>query len=270
MPKLDGLGVLFGVLLSVLYPLVILVLVKKLRFEKESYRYLLIAFFLGALLFYLAYIRKFYVALFSGAALYGIDLIATGFIEEAAKLLVLIIPLIRNQMNESNGAFYGLAVGLGFGGGEALLVMASTASSFYLNQLTLLVDLMLFSTILNLTPMELFVIGYLILPQIIYEISVLLSMFSSPNLFGISIILIYERLITVLFHASTAVIIGYGLVRGKTLKYYLIAVILHIFLNFFVILYIWGVIGILGVEIIITVISVTLFIYVLYKKVWKV
>ncbi|MEM2145881.1 MAG: hypothetical protein QW279_11005, partial [Candidatus Jordarchaeaceae archaeon] len=82
-------------------------------------------------------------------------------------------------------------------------------------------------------------------------------------------ILIYERLITVLFHASTAVIIGYGLVRGKTLKYYLIAVILHIFLNFFVILYIWGVIGILGVEIIITVISVTLFIYVLYKKVWK-
>lgn len=267
-PKLDGLGVLFGVLLSVLYPLVILVSVKKLRFEQESYRYLLIAFFLGALLFYLAYIRKFYVALFSGVTLYGIDLIATGFIEEAAKLLVLIIPLIRSQMNENNGAFYGLAVGLGFGGGEALLIMVSTASSFYLNPLIMIIDLMILNAMMALTPMEIFAIGYLILPQIIYEISVLLSVVSSPNLFGIPLTAIYERLIAVLFHVSTATIIGYGLVRGKTLKYYLIAVSLHIFLDFFVILYILGIIGVLGVEIIITVISVTLFIYVLYKKVW--
>ena len=103
-----------GITLSVLYPLVIWLLVKKMRYGQESYRYLLAAFILGAVIFYLAYLRKFYVALFSEIPLYAVDLVTTGFIEEAAKLLILVIPFIRRRMDESNGAFYGLVGRFGF------------------------------------------------------------------------------------------------------------------------------------------------------------
>ena len=259
-------------MLSVLYPLVIWLLVKKVRYAQESYRYLLAAFILGAAVFYLAYLRKFYVALFSGAALYGIDLVTTGFIEEAAKLLILMLPLIRNRIDERNGAFYGMVVGLGFGGGEALMVLASVASSFSLNQFTLLFDLLILNNLLTLglTQMEILLVGFLILPQLIFEISTLLSVLFLPTLLGIPLLAVYERLIAVLFHASTAAIIGYGLVRGKTLKFYLVAVILHILLNSFALLYTFGVIGVVEVEGLITVFAVALFIYVMYKKVWTV
>jgi hypothetical protein len=268
---LDGLGVIFGIAVSVIYPLVIWLLVKKMRYEQESYRYLFAAFILGAVVFYLAYIRKFYVALFSGAALYGIDIIATGFIEEAAKLLVLMIPLIRNRIDQNNGAFYGLVVGLGFGGGEALLVLASVASSFYINQLTLFLDLYILGTLatLPLTP-EILIVGFLVVPQLIPEVSTLLSVVFLPTLAGISLLALYERVVAVLFHASTAALIGYGLVRGKTLKFYLVAVVLHILLNSFVLLYAFGVIGVLAVEALITVFAVALFVYVFYKTVWTV
>nr|MDO8081385.1 YhfC family glutamic-type intramembrane protease [Candidatus Freyarchaeota archaeon] len=269
---MDGLGVIFGVALSVLYPLIIWLLVKKVRYEQESYRYLFAAFILGAAVFYLAYMRKFYVALFSGAALYGIDLVTTGFIEEVAKLLILMIPLIRNRIDEKNGAFYGLVVGLGFGGGEAIMVLATVATSFYLNQITLIFDLMIFNTLLTLglTQMEILIVGFLVLPQLISEILTLLSVVFLPTLAGIPLLAVYERLIAVLFHASSAAIIGYGLVRGKTLKYYLAAVILHILLNSFALLYTFGVIDVLAVEAIITVFAVALFVYVMYKTVWTV
>jgi uncharacterized membrane protein YhfC len=266
---LDGLGVLFAISLSVLYPLVIWLLVKKVRYGQESYRYLFTAFLLGAAIFYLAYLRKFYILFFSGIPLYAVDLVATGFIEEAAKLLILVIPFIRNRMDERNGAFYGLVVGLGFGGGEAILVLAAAAAQFYLNQFALLLDIMTLNYLatLPLTPMDLLIVNLLVLPSLISEINALLSVVFGFNLMGLSPVAVYERMIAILFHASTATLIGYGLVKGETLKYYLVAVILHILLNSFAMLYFLGVIGILVVEAAITAISLALFVYLLYKKV---
>lgn len=266
---MDGIGVVLAVAFSVLYPLVIWFLVKRFRFAQEPYRPLFAAFFFGAVVFYLAYLRKIYVLFLGGAALYGVDLIATGFIEEAVKLLVLIIPLIRTKIDEGNGAFYGLVVGLGFGGGEAILVLGSAAAGFFLNQLFLVIDLMLLDSLLTtaLTGMEGLLISLLLLPQLISEISTLASAVIELNLFGLPLISVYERTMTVLFHASTAAIIGYGLARGKTLKYYLIAVALHIVLDTFAILYLVGLMSVLVIEIIIGVIALVLFVYALYTKV---
>ncbi|WXG42293.1 MAG: YhfC family glutamic-type intramembrane protease [Candidatus Freyarchaeum deiterrae] len=266
---MDGLGVIFATVFSVLYPLIIWLLIKKVRFEREPYRYLLAAFILGAAVFYLAYLRKLYVLFFSGLALYSVDLVATGFIEEAAKLLILVIPFIRRRMDERNGAFYGLVVGLGFGGGEAILLLASAAASYSSNQLGLLLDLTALNSLAMqpLTQMQSLLVGIFVLPQLISETNALLSLIFGFNLLGISPIAIYERIFTILFHASTATLIGYGLVRGKTLKYYMAAVALHIFLDFFAILYLLGFTELIVTETIITAISLPLFVYVLYKKV---
>lgn len=265
---MDGIGVVVAVAFSVVYPLVIWFLVKKFRFAQEPYRPLFAAFLLGAVVFYLAYLRKIYVFFLGGMALYGVDLIATGFIEEAVKLLVLIIPFIRTKIGEGNGAFYGLVVGLGFGGGEAILVLGSAAASFSLLQLYLVIDLILLNTLaMTLMGVEGLLVGLLLLPQLISEIGSLASAVFGLSLLGIPLVSLYERVMTVLFHAATAAIIGYGLVRGKTLKYFLIAVALHIILDAFAILYIVGLIGILAIEIIIGVISLVVFAYAIYTKV---
>ena len=120
---------------------------------------------------------------------------------------------------------------------------------------------------LPLTPMELLMVNLLVLPQLIFEINALLSVVFGYSLMGLSLLTVYERMIVILFHASTATLIGYGLVKGETLKYYLLAVALHILPNSFAILYILGVKGTIGFESIITAISLTLFVYLLYKKV---
>jgi len=266
---LDGVGVLVAVAFSLLYPLVIWFLVKRVRFEDEPHRYLFAAFLLGAAVFYLAFLRKFYALFLGGVALYGVDLIATGFIEEAAKLLILLIPFIRARLDERNGAFYGLVVGLGFGGGEAVLMLSSVAAAYSLNQLFLLVDLLALSGIASmaLSPLEVLLFGLYVVPQLVSEISALFSVVLGPNFVGIPLVSVYERAIVILFHASLAAIIGYGLVRGETLKYYLIAVVIHIFLDVFAVLYAFGVIGVMPVEAILTVISGALFVYVMLRKV---
>jgi hypothetical protein len=265
----DGIGVVLAIAFSLLYPLVIWFLVRKFRFAEEPYRILFAAFLLGAVVFYLAYLRKIYILFLGGMALYGVDLIATGFIEEAVKLLVLIIPFIRTKIGEGNGAFYGLVVGLGFGGGEAILVLGSAAAYFFLNQLALTIDLILLDIFLTMTMtgIEGLLMGLLILPQLISEISILMSVVFGPSLFGLPLISVYERMMAVLFHASTAAIIGYGLVRGKTLKYFLIAVFLHIILDTFAVLYAVGLMSILATEIIIGIVALVVFVYAMYTKV---
>jgi len=265
----DGVGVLAAVAFSLLYPLIIWFLVKRVRFGDESYRYLFAAFLLGAAVFYLAYLRKLYALFLGGVALYGVDLIATGFVEEAAKLLVLLIPFIRARLDERNGAFFGLVVGLGFGGGEAVLMLSMAAVAYSLNQLFLLIDLLALSTIASmaLSPMETLFLGLYIVPQLLSEVNAIFSVVLGPSLVGIPLISVYERAIVILFHASLAAIIGYGLVRGKTLKYYLTVVAVHIFLDVFAVLYAFGVLGVMPVEAILTVISVALFVYVMLKKV---
>ncbi|MHA1580674.1 MAG: hypothetical protein ACTSUQ_13750 [Candidatus Freyarchaeota archaeon] len=266
---MDGVGVLVAVAFSLFYPLIIWFLVKRVRFGDESYRYLFAAFLLGAVMFYLAYLRKLYALFLGGVALYGVDLIATGFVEEAAKLLVLLIPFIRARLDERNGAFFGLVVGLGFGGGEAVLLLSTAAVAYSLNQLFLLIDLLALSTIASmaLSPMETLFLGLYIVPQLLSEVSEILSVVLGPSLVGIPLISVYERAIVILFHATLAAIIGYGLVRGKTLKYYLTAVAVHIFLDVFAVLYAFGVLGVMPVEAILTVISVALFVYVMLKTV---
>ncbi len=266
---LDGIGVVVAIAFSLLYPLVIWLLVKKFRYAQDSSRYLFAAFLLGAAVFYLAYLRKFYIMFLSGIALYGVDLVATGFIEEAVKLLILILPFIRNRLDERNGAFYGLVVGLGFGGGEAILMLSSVAASYSLIQTFLIIDLIALTSIgtLALSPIETLLFNLYIIPPLISEINTFFSVVLAPSFMGLSLGSIYERMMAILFHASTAAIIGYGLVRGKTLKYYLVAVVLHIFLNTFAILYIFGILGAIAFEAIFTVIVLALFVYILYKKV---
>ena len=268
---MDGIGSVIAIAFSLLYPLVIWFLVKKVRFEEESYRYLFAAFLFGAVVFYLAAIRKFYALFLTGYALIGVDLFATGFIEEAVKLLVLILPFIRVRLDEKNGAFYGLVVGLGFGGGEAIALLAPAAANFYINQIFYFIYLIqLYSiAIMPLTQIEILLVSLFVLPELLSSISILSFAVFGPSLMGLSLISVFERMFVVLFHASTAAIIGYGLVRGKTLRFYLIAVILHIFINTFAVLYAIGIIGIIEVEVLLSVFALVLFVYVLYKKVLR-
>lgn len=266
---MDGIGVIIAIAFSLLYPLIIWLLLKKVRFEQESYRYLFAAFLLGAVVFYLAYLRKFYVLFISGYALWGVDLLGTGFIEEAVKLLVLIIPFIKVRLDERNGAFYGLAVGLGFGAGEAVFLLAPAAANFYINQILFFVYLSQINIIatMALTPLEVILVNLFVLPDLLSVINSLSFAVFTPSLIGLSLIAVFERMFAVLFHASSAAIIGYGLVRGKTLKFYLIAVILHITFNLFAFIYAVGLIGIIEVEILLAVFAIALFVYVIYRKV---
>ncbi|WXG42288.1 MAG: PrsW family glutamic-type intramembrane protease [Candidatus Freyarchaeum deiterrae] len=279
MKKLDTLlAFITGIAICILVPLAIWLLMKKLRFEQEPYRYLLAAFILGYVVILLALIGETGSnRLFARVPLYGyvLYLLPIGFIEEAAKLLVLLIPFIRRRMNERNGAFYGMVVGLGFAGGEDLTYLMSFVLSYYPIISSLLYDLTFLNVLVTLpqTPQTLLLNLYY-LPGLISNISSLLTELSlfylGPSLLGLPLIGIFGRAPALLFHASSAAIIGYGLVRGKTLKYYLAAVLLHILFDSTQVLTHFGSIGALAASAMISALSVGLFVYVFYTTFWTV
>ena len=119
--------------------------------------------------------------------------------------------------------------------------------------------------------MELLIVNLYVLPQLVSQITTLLPgllLLFEPNLWGIPLGQVYGSMIGFLFHASSAAIIGYGLVRGKMLKYYLVAVALHIFGYIIRTQFTFGLIGLLVFEALNTVFMVPLFVYVFYKTIW--
>lgn len=286
---MDGLSMAFAVLFSILYPLVVALLLRKWRFSGEPLKPVLVAFIAAAVMFYVAYLRKLYVLFLGGLALYGVDLLATGFIEEAAKLLVLLIPVVRTSITPSNGAFYGLSAGLGFGAGEALLVLVGASIS--ISTLTYMVPLLWFARpfiheavqeaplvalffaetqeelllmlMAQLTAPELLL---LLVDLTIFSLAYsMMELYLTPQVFSLPVLAVYERAIAVLLHGSLTGLVGWGLARNQTAKFYLAAVGLHILVNFFAVLYHLNALDILTVEVVITVITVALFFYVAWK-----
>lgn len=51
-------GVILGILISILYPLSIAIVFKKFKFNDELWKYLFIAFILGAIFFFIGLIRS--------------------------------------------------------------------------------------------------------------------------------------------------------------------------------------------------------------------
>ncbi|MBS7287935.1 MAG: hypothetical protein KIH01_04125 [Candidatus Freyarchaeota archaeon] len=266
---MDGLGIAFAVLFSLLYPLAISLLVWKLRFSGEPLKPLLVAFLIAAVLFYVAYMRKVYVLFLQGWLLYAVDLLATGFIEEAAKLLVLLIPIVRGRMTSGNGVFYGLMVGFGFGAGEALLVLVS-ASLYISTAMTLLPVLYVLRPIILESLLVAEAPGFMV--QLIdLQISTLFSMLLSvtsfaPLIFSLPLIAVYERAIVVLLHGALTGIVGFGLARNQTAKFYLAAVGLHILVDLIAVLYQLGTLAnVLMVEAALTFITAAILLYVVKK-----
>lgn len=267
---MDVLSVAFAVLFSLLYPLAIAFLVWKRRLSGEPLKPLLVAFLVAAVLFYVAYVRKIYVLFLQGGLLYAVDLLATGFIEEAAKLLVLLIPIVRSRLTSDNGVFYGLTVGFGFGAGEALLVLVSAsiyipAAITQLPVLCALRPLILESLLAAETP-ELLV-WFIDLQILSLMLSMLLSVIASaPFIFSLPLISVYERAIAVLLHGALTSIVGWGLVRNQMAKFYLAAVGLHILVDFIVVLYLLGTLAnVLVVEAAITLITAAVLLYIVKK-----
>ncbi|MEM1718047.1 MAG: hypothetical protein QXX87_03625 [Candidatus Jordarchaeales archaeon] len=286
---MDGLSMAFAVLFSILYPLVVVLLLRRWRFSGESLKPVLVAFIVAAVMFYVAYLRKLYVLFLGGLALYGVDLLATGFIEEAAKLLVLLIPLVRASITPSNGAFYGLSAGLGFGSGEALLVLAGTSLS--ISTLTYTVPLLWYArpfiqkAVQEASFIALFfaetqeelmlmLIAQFTAPELLLQLvdlKILLITYSlvglcfTPQIFSLPALAVYERAVVVLLHGSLTGIVGWGLAKNQTAKFYLAAVGLHILVDLFAVLYQLNVLDILTVEAVITVITLALLLYVARK-----
>ncbi|MBS7247798.1 MAG: hypothetical protein QXN15_06445 [Candidatus Jordarchaeales archaeon] len=258
---MDGLGVIFAVLFSLLYPLVASTLVWRWKLSGEPFKPVLVAFLAAAVMFYIAYLRKVYVFFLSGIPLYTVDLIATGFVEEAAKLLVLLTPAVKGRLTPSNGAFYGLVAGFGFGAGEALLVLANSAlaiPSLMVYTIPLYFVKIILPEIVVTWFFDFVILYYFLLP--------LLAIISSgPLVFSIPLLGIYERAVVVILHGTLTGIVGWGLAKGETLKFYLAAVGLHILIDFFAVLYALELVGVLTVEVIITAITVTSFLYVVMK-----
>ncbi len=256
---MDGLGFAFALAFSILYPLAISMLVWRWRLSSEPLKPVLLVFIVAAVMFYVAYVRKVYMLLFSGLTLYTVDLIATGFIEEAAKLLVLLIPTVRNRLTLENGTFYGLIAGFGFGAGEAVLVLSGAAF-----EIPVLIDLVVVLYFLKplMTGLLIELIDFLVS---YIAFSVLLAA-SGPTIFSLHLLAIYERGVVVLLHGALTGIVGWGLARRETVKFYLVAVGLHILVDFFAVLYALQVAGALVVEAAVTVITVTTLLYIVLKS----
>ena len=73
----------------------------------------------------------------------------------------------------------------------------------------------------------------------------------------------WERFFVVAFHVAASALAGYGLAKGKGWQFYLIVSLLHIILNFSVLLLRSGVLSIVWVEIYITVVAVLVAAYAL-------
>nr|HDO80151.1 YhfC family intramembrane metalloprotease [Candidatus Bathyarchaeota archaeon] len=89
---------------------------------------------------------------------------------------------------------------------------------------------------------------------------------SVPSVFGVSLLGVYERSIVVLLHGALTGIVGWGVARNATVKFYLLAVGLHILVDFFAVLYMLGLANVTVVEVILTAITVPLFLYLLWKS----
>ena len=81
-----------------------------------------------------------------------------------------------------------------------------------------------------------------------------------------SLLGVYERSIVVLLHGALTGIVGWGVARNATVKFYLLAVGLHILVDFFAVLYMLGLANVTVVEVILTAITVPLFLYLLWKS----
>ncbi|MFX0138780.1 MAG: PrsW family glutamic-type intramembrane protease [Candidatus Hodarchaeota archaeon] len=260
-----SIGILLGILISLLYPLGIAIIFKILKFEDKFWKFFLIAFLLGALFFYIGLIRVIFTSLAPLPALYWVNLIVGAFIEECMKLLVIFLLLRKINPNEENGKYFGLIVGLGFGAGEMLNFIPAVPAAI-INTQNAIVGSFIWLQIFHGTPLE-----ALYSFNILYYSYILVLYTSSINLFGIPLLALYERFIVVLFHSATAIIIGYSFeVDHPTLDlkkitltpiiiYYLLMSGLHIFLNLWAILFHLGVLSIVVIELIITAISIPSF-----------
>ncbi|MHA1710476.1 MAG: hypothetical protein ACTSUS_00190 [Candidatus Freyarchaeota archaeon] len=259
----DGAGLGFALAFSILYPLCVCVLLWRWRFGWEPLKPLAVAFIVGLVMFYVAYLRKVYVLFLSGVGLYAVDLVATGFVEEAAKLLVLFIPVVKRRVSVETGLFYGMVAGLGFGAGEALIVLADAALAVpVLVNIWLLLYWLEVSGALVSLPELIWLIDFTLL-YLAFNLALSLSV---PSVFGVSLLGVYERSIVVLLHGALTGIVGWSVARNATVKFYLLAVGLHILVDFFAVLYMLGLANVTVVEVILTAITVPLFLYLLWKS----
>ncbi|MHA1384635.1 MAG: hypothetical protein ACTSR3_12850 [Candidatus Helarchaeota archaeon] len=268
-------GIILSILISFIYPLAIGIVFKFVKFDDKIWKYFLIAFILGILFFFIGIIRKVYLYVLSGPILYWIDLVITGFVEELMKFIAIFIMIKKLSNDVQEGPYYGLLVGLGFSAGEMLYILPSIPAlvSAYENAV---ISNILFLIMFPNPPLS-----DLLWYNILVYSNVWFAFISTPNLFGLSLIALYERFIVVLFHTSTAIIIGHGFraespslnisgieLTPKTI-YYLMAVALHIFLDLFPVLFQLGILPFEPVEIVITVISVSCFIGAVWKYLLK-
>ena len=257
-------GILLGVLISIIYPLGIAILFKILKFEEKLWKYFLIAFIMGALFFYIGLIRGIYSLFVPSPALYWVSLIVGAFVDECMKLLVIFLLIRKINPDEENGMYFGLIVGLGLGTGE-MLVSVPTIPADIINIQNLFLNSIFWYVLLpQLSDYFIIHIFYFFLAWIQYT--------SLAGLFGIPLIALFERFLVVLFHSATAIIIGYGFntdspthnIKNITLKPYIIfyffMVGIHTCLNLFEILFYLQAITILIKEIMIMVISIPCFI----------
>ncbi len=259
---MDGLGVIFALLFSLLYPLAISVMVWRWRLSGEPFKPVLVAFLAAAVMFYVAYLRKVYVLFLSGMLLYTVDLVATGFIEEAAKLSVLLIPTVKGRLTPGNGVFYGLIAGFGFGAGEAVLVLAESAIAIPDLMISAFSLYFIKSLLLEATGASAWFIDLAILNLLLSLASIVSS---GPLILSIPLLGIYERAVVVLLHGTLTGIVGWGLARGEVTKFYLAAVGLHVLVDFFAVLYVLGVVGALTIELTITIITLIVLLCVITK-----
>ncbi|MFX1449466.1 MAG: PrsW family glutamic-type intramembrane protease [Promethearchaeota archaeon] len=258
-----SIGILLGVLISILYPLGIAIEIKLLKFADKVWKYFLIAFLLGILFFYIGLMRAIFTSSIPLSALYWVNLVVGAFVEECMKLLVIYLLLRKINPDEENGRYFGLIVGLGFAAGEMLNFLPAIPIAI-INTQNAIVGSFIALQFFKGTPFE-FIYSF----NIAYYSIILVSYTSTTNLFGIPLISLYERFVVVLFHSATAIIIGYGfetdrptldlkkITLSPIIIYYLAMSGLHIFLNLWAILFHLGALSILATEIIITIISIS-------------
>lgn len=272
---MSSIGILLGILIGLFYPLGIALLFKTYKFKDKIWKNFIIAFILGILFFFIGLIRKIYANFIPTPDLYWVDLFITGFVEEGMKLVAIFIILKKMDADVNNGTYYGLIVGLGFGAGEMLYILPSIAAAVPAFE-NAIISNTIWYIILPTPPLS-----YIFLYNIYYYFASIILMISTPNIFGLSLLAIYERLVTVLFHTASAILIGYGFsaerptinlkafVLKPSIIYYLIAVGLHICLNLFAVLYYLGFLTIFIVEIVISLIALPLFIIIIKMLLFK-
>ncbi|MHA1381105.1 MAG: hypothetical protein ACTSRG_22285 [Candidatus Helarchaeota archaeon] len=268
------LGVLLGILIAILYSLSIAIIFKIFRFDDKLWKYFLAAFSLGVLFFFIGIIRKIFITSIPYPSVLWVSLILTGFIEELMKLIALYIIIIKLPVDKEETPYYGLLIGLGFGAGEMLYILPilpSLAPTYY----NAIISNLVFAWLLPAPLSDLFWYYAIVYTNSWFIVT------SAANIFGISLVGLYERLIVTPFHAATAILIGqgfkaespkfnlFGIEIPPKINYYLLAVGLHISINLFAVFYNLMILPIEITEIIITAISIPTFIIVTRQFVLK-